>query len=147
MKPVIWLQKLQTGDMLMQNSIIYGLCAIVAWHYEKKKIMKPSTISHEILLFTGTGFTSRHICSKDNQSDKGKNLSPLEELEKACWDGLLYEIFPEIVSSFSVKYKIFIWHIMSGKNYLCISLGPGLVVLENETVIDPYFFTFSVCEN
>jgi len=133
--------------MLMQNSIINGLSVIVVWHYEKTKVMNSKTVNHEILLFTGTGFTDRKYCSRDTESSNGKKLSPLEELEKACWEGLLYEMFPEIVGSFSAKCKSFIWHIMSGKNYVRISMGPSPTILENETAIDPYFYMLSINEN
>ncbi len=109
--------------------------------------MNFKTVNHEILLFTGTGFASRKYCSRGNESDNGKRFSPIEELEKACWDGMLYEMFPEIVGSFSAKCESFIWHIMSGKNYLRIRMGPSPAILENETAIDPYFFMLSVYEN
>lgn len=109
--------------------------------------MKPKTTNHEILLFTGTGFASRQFCSRNQENDKGKKQSPMEELENACWDGMLYEMFPEILGSFSAKCESFIWHIMSGKNFLRISLGPAPTVMENETAIDPYFFMLSACEN
>ena len=109
--------------------------------------MKPETTSHEILLFTGSGFAGREFCSRDNEKDNGRKLSPMEEMEKACWDGMLYEMFPEILGSFYAKCDSFIWHIMSGKNYLRISLGPAPTVMENETAIDPYFFMLTNCEN
>ena len=109
--------------------------------------MKKAATNHEILLFTGTGFTNRKFSTRDNELEKGKKLSSMEELEKACWDGMLYEMFPELLGSFSTKCESFIWHIMSGKNYLRISMGPSPTVMENETAIDPYFFLLSACEN
>jgi len=113
---------------------------------KKKKVMKTQTTNYEIMLFTGTGFTSREICSKD-ENDKGRKLSPVEELEKACWDGLLYEMFPEILGSFSAKCESFIWRIINGKNFLLISIGSSPSIVENETSIDPYFYSLSACEN
>ena len=108
--------------------------------------MKPAIKHHELLLFTGSGFSQKQFCSRD-ENDKGRKLSVMEELEKACWDGLLHEMFSEIMGSLSEKSENFIWHIMSGKNYLRISLGPTPVVLNNETALDPYFHMLSVCEN
>ena len=112
----------------------------------KTQVMKKTTTNHEILLFTGNSFCHRQI-SWLEENATGKKLSPLEELEKACWSGLLYEMFPELSASFSAKYESFIWHIMTGKNYLRISIGPSPAVMENETAIDPYFFVLSNCEN
>ena len=109
--------------------------------------MKQVTTHHEILLFTGTTHTNREFCSRDEENNWYKTASAKERLEKACWDGMLYEMFPEILGSFSAKCESFIWHIMSGKNYLRISMGPASTVMENETTIDPYFFMLSACEN
>ena len=108
--------------------------------------MKPETTYHEILLFNGNSFSQRQFCSRD-ENDNGRKLSPMEDLEKACWDGMLYEMFPEILGSFTAKCESFIWQVMSGKNYLRICLGPTPTVMKNETTIDPYFFLLSSCEN
>lgn len=102
--------------------------------------MKPEITNHEILLFTGTRFTSRELCSRDNEKDNGRINSPIEKLEKACWDGLLYELFPELPGSFSAKCESFIWDIISGIHFLRISIGPLPKTVESETSIDPYFF-------
>lgn len=71
----------------------------------------------------------------------------MEELEKACWDGMLYELFPELPGSFSAKCESFIWQITGGKNFLYISMGTHPNIVDKETNIDPYFFMLSSCEN
>ena len=109
--------------------------------------MKQQATFHEILLFTGTEFSSRQFSRKDIYNNSENNLSLIEELEKACWDGMLYEMFPEILGSFSNKCESFIWHIMNGKNFLSINIGPVPPVIDNETTIDPYFFMTTVREN
>ena len=73
--------------------------------------MKPEITNHEILLFTGTRFTSRELCSRDNEKDNGRINSPIEKLEKACWDGLLYELFPDSLSESLFCHYLF--------HYLC----------------------------
>lgn len=108
--------------------------------------MKTEIIQHEILLLMSSGFCKRQFCSK-NENDQGRKLSPGEELEKACWDGMLYEMFPEIMESFSARCERFIWNIMSGKHYLRICLGPAPATLKSETTIDPYYYVLSYSEN
>jgi hypothetical protein len=108
--------------------------------------MKPQAHFHEILFFTGAGFNNRPLSIKDDNNDKN-NSSRTEGLERACWDGLLHEMFPEILGSFKKKCESFIWHIMSGKNFLSVNIGPIPPVVENETTIDPYFFLTDVREN
>ena len=107
--------------------------------------MKQKTTFHEILLFTGTEFSNRQFCNKENNN--ANDFSSPEEFERACWDGMLYEMFPEILGSFSFKCESFIWHIMNGKNFLSINIGTVPPVIESERSIDPYFFLEDVNPN
>lgn len=102
--------------------------------------MKQININHEILLFTGTGLTNREFCSRDEERDNGRKTSPLEALEKSCWDGLLHELLPELVGRPSAKTESFIWQIMPGNHFLRINMGSSPEMIEYETSIDPYFF-------
>ena len=130
----------------MQNSIIDRLFVVVAWHYEKINSMKPTNIHHEILFFTGTSLAGRQLAdNKENSS--GKTYSAIEELEKACWNGIIHEMFPEILSSFYPRCESFLWHVLAGKNFLYINIGPNPVAAEHDTSIDPYFFLMTVSEN
>ena len=109
--------------------------------------MKPQAPFHEILLFTDAGFNNRPLNRKDTENNRTANSSAMEELEKACWDGMLSEMFPEITGSFHAKCESFIWHIMNGKNFLNINIGPIPPVIDNESTIDPYFLLTAVREN
>ena len=130
----------------MQNSIINGLFVVVAQHYEKINDMKTTSTHHEILLFAGTSLASRqHADNKENS--KGKLYSAIEELEKACWNGIIHEMFPEILSSFYPNCQSFLWHVLTGKNFLYINIGPGPVTAPHDTSIDPYFFMMTISEN
>lgn len=108
--------------------------------------MKTTNIHHEILLFTGTNLTSKKFADTEENSN-GKKFSAIEELEKACWNGIIYEMFPEILGSRYPKCESFLWQVLSGKNFLYINIGPDLVMAENDTSIDPYFFMMNACEN
>ena len=113
---------------------------------KKSKIMKPENIHHEILLFTGTSYARREYCSRD-EKDEGRKTTSMEELEKACWAGMLCELLPELMNNFGARPESFIWNIMSGKNFLHITIGPYPMTAENETAIDPYFFLSTTSEN
>jgi hypothetical protein len=130
----------------MQNSIINGLFVVVAWHYEKRNDMKTTSIHHEILLFAGTSLAGKPLVNTW-ENGNGKTYSAIEELEKACWNGMIHEMFPEILSSFYPKCECFMWHVLTGKNFLYINIGPNPVMTEHDTSIDPYFFMMNVCEN
>lgn len=107
--------------------------------------MKPKSIHHEILLFTGTSLANRQFANSEANSNKIS--SSVEELEKACWNGIVHEMFPEILGSCYPKCESFLWHVLSGKNFLYINIGPDPVMAEHDTSIDPYFFMLNVCEN
>ena len=132
--------------MLMQNSIINGLFVVVAWHYEKLNDMKTTRTHHEILLFTGTSLTSKQLANNEKNSH-GQKFSAIEELEKACWNGIIYEMFPEILGSLYPKCESFLWHVLTGKNFLYINIGPNPVTADYDTSIDPYFFMMNACGN
>lgn len=119
---------------------------VVAWQYEKLKVMKPTSIHHEILLFTGTNLAGQRLADIEKNSH-GKKHTAIEELEKACWNGILYEMFPEILGTLYPKCESFLWHVLTGKNFLYINIGPNPVMAEQSTSIDPYFFMMNVCES
>ena len=109
--------------------------------------MKSKNTNQEILLFTGTSFSSRQFSIKDNNEKEGTESTSIENLEKACWAGMLFEVLPELVGCPSADKKIFIWHILSAEHFLRISMGPYPALIENESSIDPYFFLPAACRN
>jgi hypothetical protein len=102
--------------------------------------MKTEPTRHEILLFTRTSFASRELCSRTDEKDNDRKLSSIEKLEKACWEGMLYEMYPELPGSFATRCEIFIWNISRGENFLCIEMGGTPESLKKETAINPYYF-------
>jgi hypothetical protein len=130
----------------MQNSIINYLLVVVVWQYENINDMKKTNIHNEILLFTGTSLANKQFTNME-QNNNERQYSAIEKLEKACWDGILYEIFPEILGSGYPKCESFLWNVLPGKNYLYINIGANPVIAEHDTSIDPYFFLMNACEN
>jgi len=108
--------------------------------------MKQTTHHHEILLIANTSLTHKQLSStEENSSDK--KLSAIEELEKACWNGILHEMFPEILGNLYPKCESFLWQILTGKNFLYINIGASPVIADHGTSIDPYSFAMCICEN
>ncbi len=100
--------------------------------------MKTISTQQEILLITGTKFSAREWADK-NAEDKNK-LSDNEQLEEACWNGLLDEIIPEIIEKTTEGKKLFMWHIRPCKFFLEIELGESSSFIAGEFSIDPYLF-------
>jgi len=98
--------------------------------------MKPNTINQEVLLFTGTSFSKRQLCEREhpNRNDPANSS---EELQKACWSGMLFEMLPDLVENAFVK--TFIWAVIPAETFIRIRLGSTPDSIESETSIDPYF--------
>jgi len=103
----------------------------------KLTIMKPETINQEILLFTNSSFCNRPF-SRRNDCDNSGNYSSMEEIEKACWNGMLNELLPELFSD--AQHDNYIWKTTSGINFLSIRMGSNPQEAEKQSSLDPYFF-------
>lgn len=91
-------------------------------------------VQQEVLLVTGTTFSQRQFCSRDGKNE-GKDLSENDKLEKACWDGLLEELLPEIVTN----KKLNIWQIWDTEFSLQIELSK-YPSRERRSSINPHYF-------
>jgi len=101
--------------------------------------MKTHTAQQEILLMTGTSFSSRTWCANDNVEDQ-KNITPEDRLKEACWNGLLDELPGDIVKKTSSGKRLCLWHIQQGKSFIEIELCNAPQVTEKQLSVDPYVF-------
>jgi hypothetical protein len=100
--------------------------------------MKTNSIQQEILLMMGTTFSSRQLCEKD--PGKQNNLTEKEQLEEACWNGLLQEMLPGIWEQPVGNKKLFLWEIREGKSFIELELGEIPEEKDKQFSIDPYSF-------
>lgn len=108
--------------------------------------MNQSNSHQEVLLLTGSSFANRELRSSQDGIKEENFFSAHEKLEKACWDGMLDEMLPELAADDS-KNERFIWQILSADNFLCINVGMSGKPVESETSIDPYCFITYVNPN
>src|SRR3954452_299149 len=99
--------------------------------------MKPHNINQEILLMTTSTFSKRQWCEKDAH-ESAHHLSPGDQLEEACWNGLLNELLPEVIVKSVLGKNLYLWEIRHGKFFLQIELSECPVSIENHFSIDPY---------
>ena len=100
--------------------------------------MKPQTLTQEMLLFTGTSFAKRGLCERDNNDRNQKRISIASELEKACWSGLLFDMFPDLFNENDRK-TLCVRRVNQAEQFIRVELG-SLSVSPEHTSIDPYFF-------
>ena len=101
--------------------------------------MKTNSTQQEILLVTGTSFSSREFC----ETSDGLNYNHLTEKEKlkvACRNGLLPDMLPEIFEQHSVNKKLYLWEMREGSLFIELKLGEIYLELEMQFSIDPYSF-------
>ena len=97
-----------------------------------------TTIQQEILLMTGTSFSSRQCLEK--REDEHRSFSEKEYLQEACWDGLLPEILPEICGWALENKPLYLWHVKENKSSIEIDLADAPGEMEKIFSIDPYAF-------
>ena len=99
--------------------------------------MKTKYTHQEILLMTGTSFSARQWSEKE--PGRQNDLTEREQLEEVCWNGLLYEMLPEVNIDTQNK-KMFIWKIQEAGSFIGLELGETPEVINKEISIDPYAF-------
>jgi len=100
--------------------------------------MKTDSTQQEILLMTGTTFSIREWCEKD--AGKQNNFTEKEQLENACWNGLLQAMLPEICVQPEGNKKLLLWQIREGKSFIELELGETPKEIDKQFSIDPYSF-------
>ncbi|MGZ8537687.1 MAG: hypothetical protein ACXWV9_05445 [Flavisolibacter sp.] len=101
--------------------------------------MKAIKTQQEILLITGTRFSSRLYASKDDHSNQDQ-LSDNEKLQEACWNGMIEELLPELREDVDKK-KLFLWNIVQGDAFLELKFSNAPTELDDKHLsIDPYSF-------
>ncbi|MBS1948377.1 MAG: hypothetical protein JST47_11470 [Bacteroidetes bacterium] len=100
-----------------------------------------ATIStkQEILLMTGTAFSTRCLSEKDSNSNN-KSLTAREKLEEACWNGLLPDLLPEICKPAGHTNKLYLWQIKEAIAFIGLELSEFPLATNKYFSIDPYNF-------
>ena len=105
--------------------------------------MKLQHVHQEVSIFTNTTLSQQAICRKNSNNN---NWSAVGELEEATWDGLLYELVPEIIPSIRHP-KMIIWGVHAGKFYLLIDLADTPGITEAIYCIAPHLFSSKINMN
>lgn len=107
--------------------------------------MKRTTIQQEVLFFTGTSFAQKELHFKNPAADQ--KASQHDKLEMAFWNGLLYEMLPELKAGKDNKQKSFLWQINTYNASLWLNLGNKPGQIDHEYSVDPYQFVAGLLHN
>ena len=108
--------------------------------------MKTNSINHELLLFTSTTFSKRQLCEINEQGNM-HTLPTAQQLEMACWNGMLDELLPEIMQIPFCTEKLYLWDIEIEKTFLKINRGVSQPTPDDDYSIDPHFFFYKLQMN
>lgn len=100
--------------------------------------MKTGNIQQEIVLVTTSTFSKREWCKRETSANGHQTHT--EQLEEACWNGLLNEMLPEVMEPATSGKQLFLWHIRQGASFLKIELSELPPRLEEPFSIDAAFF-------
>lgn len=100
--------------------------------------MKTEKTQQEIVLVTTTTFSKREWCKIGTFDKDGQPYT--EQLEEACWNGLLCEMLPEVMKQTACGKQLFLWHIRKGNSFLKVELSEMPPQLEEHFSIDAAFF-------
>lgn len=105
--------------------------------------MKNHYTTNEILLVTGTTFSGRDFC----RITETRPMTEKQRLEKACWDGLLVEMLPEVVQDSTTMHRQYTWHVKLTDQLLVIKMGTTDEDIPVCSSINPYYYLLSTSLN
>jgi hypothetical protein len=100
--------------------------------------METKSTQQEILLNTNTHFAHQQWAGKDDVGSE--NMNPIEQLEKACWEGLVKELIPELDITLHTRNKLWLWHVHETQSFLALDFYEFPGPKENAASINPYLF-------
>ena len=101
--------------------------------------METNSTQLEILLLTGTSFAARQCCEKDDFGNPNP-MSPVDQLQAACWNGLLPEMLPEVLENPTPGKQLYLWEVHETDSFLELELGEHPEQKDRYYSIDPYSF-------
>ena len=98
----------------------------------------------EVLLVTGTSFLAGNRIKKDDHIPE-RPLSEIEELQEACWNGLLETMLPEVWIKPPNDGILYVWDIKEARQFLEVVLSEVPLPINRRLSITPHsFFPFQV---
>jgi len=70
-----------------------------------------------------------------------------EQLERACWNGALTEMFPEIMPSTIRAGRVNLWQVLTRESFLIVEMSEQRWPAEELFSIDPYLFIHKINSN
>ncbi|HKH59654.1 MAG TPA: hypothetical protein VKA49_02425 [Flavitalea sp.] len=99
--------------------------------------MKPDDNTQEILLVMNNSFSRKQFAENDVLDGESSIQNTSEQLEQACWNGLLGSILPELID---LESKFFLWEIINHRSFLRLNFAVQPAVIDPAFSLNPEFF-------
>ncbi len=99
--------------------------------------MTTRNIQQEILFFTETTLAQFELKSNDSVSGSS---SPTDQTEEALWNGMLFEIHPELIMENQEKKNLLLWQVHNYGSFICINISNCPEQVDQHFSINPYQF-------
>ena len=101
--------------------------------------MATGYIQKEILIVTHFKTTQDHYCNIVPKS--GADADNVKEgFEEACWNGLLDDMLPLMISEDEGQKQLYIWELFVGEQTVCAELSQGPFSYDTFHTLNPYMF-------
>ncbi|MEO5997973.1 MAG: hypothetical protein ABIN89_14600 [Chitinophagaceae bacterium] len=101
--------------------------------------MKKNSIQQEVLLLSGSSFLSRQL-AQDEEPGQQQHTRGYNQLEEACWNGLMQLILPEIFEEPLGTKDLFMWKVTGLDSFIGMELANFPSKAEIECSIEPSAF-------
>ena len=101
--------------------------------------MAKKYVQVEVLLMTGTSFLAGKLVNKYDRPTS-RRLSESEELQVACWNGLLQTMLPEVFIEPSNGGVLYLWDLKEARSFLELALSEVPLPIDPRQSITPYSF-------
>jgi len=102
-------------------------------------VMAKNYTQVEVLLVTGTSFLAGNLIRKDDYPTS-RALSEIEQLEEACWNGLLETMLPEVWIKPSNDGILYVWEVREAESLLELLLSEVPLPIDRRLSITPHSF-------
>ncbi len=104
--------------------------------------MAKNFVQVEVLLMTGTSYLAGNWIKKDD-NPTNRQLSEIEQLQEACWNGLLERMLPEVLIKPSNDGVLFLWDVKEAQSFLELELSEIPMPVDRRQSITPSPFFVS----
>jgi hypothetical protein len=101
--------------------------------------MTKNNVQVEVLLITTTSFLTRNWIKKEDNSPN-RPFSETEQLQEACWNGLVQQMLPEVFTEPSNGGILYLWDIKETQCFLQLELSEFPLSIDRRTSITPHSF-------